>query len=82
MPKITEMFAFVVADTAPDDEGVIAFYASNGMMMPMCGADLDRIESLIPIAQRWADESGKPMRIYKFTGKEQIGEILPRAGAK
>lgn len=62
MPKITEMFAFVVADKGPDDEGVPAFMDRNGTLLPMCGADIERVESLIPIAQQWARRPRSPMR--------------------
>lgn len=76
MPKITEMYCFAVNDSNDDDEGVPAFDSVLGPM-PMVGADLDRIGSLIPIAQIMANELGKPLRIYKFTVREQIGEVLP-----
>jgi len=73
MPLITEMFAFVVSDSAPDDEGVIALAG-----LPLVGADLARVASLTEAAQRIADATGKQVRIYKFGAKEQIGEINPR----
>ena len=53
MPKITELFAFVAEDTGPDDEGVMAFSVdsfSGPMMMPLIGADMERVESLRAIA--------------------------------
>lgn len=38
MPLITEMYAFVTSDTAPDDEGIPAFM--NGpILMPMTGVE-------------------------------------------
>lgn len=77
MPKITEMFCFAIDDKDANDEGVPAF-DSGVMTLPMMGADLRRVEQLTPIAQRLADASGKPIRIYKFSVKEQIGEISPR----
>lgn len=77
MPKITEMFCFAVDDSGEKDEGVPAF-ESGRMMWPLMGADLTRVESLMPIAQKIADETGKPIRIYKFSRREQIGEISPR----
>lgn len=77
MPLITQMYAFVTSDAAPDDEGVPAFM--NGtILMPMTGADMARVQDLMPIAQRIADETGKQIRIYRFSQKEQIGVIEPR----
>lgn len=80
MPRITEMFCFAVSDKSDDDEGVLAVATLLGPM-PLVGADTARIESLMPHAQKAADELGKPLRIYKFTHREQIGEVTPRAKA-
>jgi hypothetical protein len=73
--KITEAFAFVMAD---DDgtEGVPG-YLSKGTWMPMVGTDLARVESLMPVAQEIANVARKPIRVVKFTGMQQIGEISP-----
>lgn len=72
------MYCFAVSDKDDDDEGVAAISSRLGPM-PLVGADLTRIESLLPKAQVVADELGKPIRIYKFSHREQIGEINPRA---
>ncbi len=78
MPKITELYAFVVDDTGPDDEGVIGENI-GGQWMPFMGADLERVRSLMEErAQRIADKLGKQIRIYRFSQKEQIGTIEPR----
>ncbi len=77
MPKITELFCFAIDDKDKNNEGVPAF-ESGYMTLPMMGADLARVEDLMPMAQKLADAHGKPIRIYKFSVKEQIGEILPR----
>ena len=43
MPKITELYAWVIADSGPDDEGVPAFLdLTTGSWMPMMGADRAR----------------------------------------
>lgn len=77
MPRITELFCFAINDTDPEDEGVPAFDLLGGV--PMIGADMARVEDLIPLAQRLSDESGKQIRIYKFSQREQIGTINPRS---
>lgn len=71
MPKITEMFAFVVADKDENDEGVMGFGTPGGGMMPMVGADLDRVKSLIPIADQIKQVTGKAYKIlhFKLTGE-------------
>ena len=81
MPKITELFCFAVSDKDDDDEGVPAVKHPIGPL-PLLGADLKRIDALMPYAQDLADQLGKPLRIYKFSQKEQIGEVQPRARKK
>lgn len=74
------MFCFVIADKSPDDEGIPAIHSSLGPM-PLIGADLRRVDSLMPHAQSIADMTGQTIRVYKFTHKEQIGEINPQGHA-
>lgn len=69
MPKITEMYAFVVADKDENDEGIIGFAPdpkAPTAMMPMVGADMARIESLRPLADRVSAQIGKPYKILRF----------------
>ena len=66
MPKITEMFAFVVADKDEDDEGVLAHRLPDGGWFPMVGADMGRVESLRIIADNLSQLIGKPYKILHF----------------
>lgn len=77
MPKITEMYCFAMYDKDESDEGVPVFTSRDGELMPLMGADLTRIDSLRIVAQALADAFGKQLRIYKFTNREQIGEVNP-----
>ena len=77
MPRITEMFAFIVADTGPDDEGVPAM-SIGGMHMPLCGADLKRIEQLRPYAANIARALKKPVRLVRFGAMEELETVSPR----
>jgi hypothetical protein len=73
MPKITEMFAYVMADKDEDDEGVIGFYSPQaGGWIPMVGADVDRVKSLKKEADRISAQVGKPYKILKFKLVEEI----------
>lgn len=74
MVTIDEMFAFVSDD--PDGEGVCAVHTATGWM-PLMGADLARVESLRPIAQAIADQTGRRIRIVRFTTREEVGTIVP-----
>jgi len=73
MPKITEMFAFV-AEEVPGDEGVMGFKNHRGEWMPMVGADMERVSSLIPMADEIAKILNLKYRILKF---ELVGQINP-----
>ena len=74
MPRIEEMYAFVAEDKGPDDEGVVGFMADTGWM-PMVGADMARVESLRPIAEAAARASGKPVKLLRFTTREEVEAI-------
>ena len=73
MPKITEMFAYVMADKNEYDEGLIGFYSPRvGGWVPMVGADMDRIKSLKKEADRVSARVGRPYKNLKF---KLVGEI-------
>jgi hypothetical protein len=78
MPKITAMFAFVTKDKQPYDkgEGVMGFLTTDKTWMPMVGADLDRVKSLIPMADAMAKRLGIKYRIIKFTNRIDITEEI------
>jgi hypothetical protein len=71
MPKLTELFAFVVADQDEDDEGVMAF-KSGDTWMPMVGTDIKRIEALRPIADSISQQMGKSYRIVLLRAIEEV----------
>lgn len=77
MPRITELYAYVVADSGPDDEGVPAWLGPDGAWMPMMGADLERAESLRPEAEKVARLLGRSVKLVRSTGIEVIDEVLP-----
>jgi hypothetical protein len=71
--KIDAMFAFVAQ--GPEGEGVMGasmVIAGREMMMPLVGADLNRIKSLLPYAKMISEQSGQPFRIYRFDNKTDI----------
>jgi hypothetical protein len=76
LKTIDQMFAFVVIDEN-GDEGIPAI-SMGPWFMAMVGADMDRIDSLMPEAQQICNLSGKPMKIVRFSQIEQIGEVNPR----
>lgn len=74
MPKIDEMYAFVVEDSGPDDEGIIGMNTKGGWM-PLVGADMARIESLRPIARNIAYQLGKPVKLLHFDNRKELEVI-------
>jgi len=74
MPKIEQMYAFVCEDSGPEDEGIIGMQTGMGWM-PLVGADMARVKSLRPIAETIARSSGKPVKLLRFTTREEI-EII------
>ncbi len=74
MPKIEEMYAFVAEDTGPDDEGVVAMATGSGWL-PMVGADMARAESLKSIARDISAQTGKKVKLLRFTQREDLGDV-------
>jgi hypothetical protein len=66
------MFAFVVADKGPEDEGVMAARTPLGEWFPLVGADLARVDSLRPLADDIARVTGKPYRVVRFKLEGEI----------
>lgn len=77
MPRIEELYAFVIADKDEDDEGVPALRIGNNIL-PLMGADLERMRGrLHEVAQSEANRTGKPIKLIKSTGIEVIETIEP-----
>lgn len=71
--RIDSMYAFVSEND--EGEGIMATTIPlNGkmVMMPLVGGDMARVTSLIPIAQKISEASGKSFRIIRFERKEDI----------
>ena len=77
MPRVEQLYAWVMTDTGPDDEGVPAFLGPDGAWMPMMGADLERAESLGGIVQEMANAQGKSIKLIRSTGVEVVEVIEP-----
>ena len=74
MPRIEQMYAFVCEDSGPEDEGIIGMQTGMGWML-LVGADMARVESLRPIAETTARSLGKPVKLLRFTTREEV-EII------
>jgi hypothetical protein len=65
MPIITEMFAFCTEEKE-GDEGVIGFLSPQGQWIPLVGADMDRVKSLLNIAKEIATEQNLTVVLKRF----------------
>jgi len=70
---VTGLFAFIATDPANGDEGIVAYEDSTGMMLPMIGADMTRVNALRPIADEIADHTGIPYKIKYFVLENSNG---------
>jgi hypothetical protein len=73
--KIEEMFAIVAVDEQGEGiMGISLVIDGQLMMTPLVGADMKRIEGLIPHAKQIQAETGTPFKIYKFSNKQDVTE--------
>ena len=79
MPRIKEMYAFIVEDTGPDDEGVVAIPSISRehapIWVPLVGADMARVDSLRPLAEDIGRQSGKKVTLVHFSNRRDL-EII------
>lgn len=74
MPKINEMYAFICEDKGPDDEGIVGMSVGS-WIMPLVGADMDRVNSLLTYARDISRATGKKIKLIRFTDREDLKEI-------
>lgn len=77
MPKITTLYAWIIADTGPDDEGIITLHLPNRVTMPLVGGDKARMESLRTHAQATATATRKPVVLRMFGEGVEIDRVEP-----
>jgi hypothetical protein len=76
MPCIKELWLFVATDEATGDEGCIAMDTPIGPQ-PMIAADEKRLNSLRPMAEAAARQSGTTVRLVKFSDRSVVEEFSP-----
>lgn len=82
MPKIEELWAWVIEDSDPDDEGVPAYLGVDGAWYPLIGADRHRALSLRGEAQKTADLTGKRLVLRRSVGLlETVETVQPTTGS-
>ena len=63
--RITEIFAFISKDK-DGNEGIMGAMTNEGTMMPLIGADVDRVDSLFPVANKIKEITGIDYEIRYF----------------
>jgi hypothetical protein len=58
-------------------EGLCAAPFGQNMTLPLIAADAARLKNIIPIAKRIATMFGKPVRLAKFTKREDVEIYQP-----
>ncbi len=74
MPKFDALYAFISTDTGPDDEALVGMNTSSGWM-PMVGSDMEATDKLKPIAAAVARRLGKPIKLIRFSNREELETI-------
>jgi hypothetical protein len=75
--RIDEVFVFIVTDG--EGEGVPAI-RHDDMVLPLFGADVARVESLKAAAARVARQSGKAVKLVRFTQRQELATFDPVIG--
>lgn len=77
MPRSIDALYAWVATEKDGGEGVCgAFIAGLGGMVPLVGADRERVDSLRPYAELTRKTTGCPVRLVRFSRREDL-EALP-----
>lgn len=76
--RIAHIYAFIALDPADNTEGLPAYWSpSLGAHLPMIGADLEMIDMLRPKAKQIATELGVPIRLVRFSVREELEVFEP-----
>lgn len=76
--RIETLFAFIVVDT--DGTEGIPVFQSGQHLIPLTGADVDRVLSLMPIAMQIAGEHNRSIEVVHFSRREHQGWVDPPGG--
>lgn len=71
--RVDEVYCFI-ARNKDGDEGIPAIQLGN-LMMPMVGADMDRVLSLMGFAKTMAKEGSVTIELVKFSNRTHVETI-------
>ena len=76
MPRIDEMYAYISTDADENDEGIVGFHTGKEWI-PCVGADMDRMNSLRPMAEMIATKENMTLLLVKFSTRTELEVIEP-----
>lgn len=71
---IEKIYCFIAHNE--EGEGICAFQSENGWI-PLVGADMKRVDSLMGKAQHISNKTGKRITVCEFDNRVLIKEIKP-----
>lgn len=75
MKEINEIYAFFLTDAK--DREILAAVKKGNDYVPLIAANKTRLKVLQPLAKQLADSSGMPIKLVRYTGREEINVIAP-----
>lgn len=75
--SIDRMYAYIATDPEGSGEGIAAHFMPGQGWMPLVGADMERMNSLRPIAQKLADAGGRRIVLAHFEDRRDIEVLEP-----
>ena len=76
--KILSIWAYTQIDVVDNTEGIIGYLQDDGRWLPLVGADLARVHSLLPYAQAIADRTQQPVTLAHFSVRTDEVTLSPR----
>jgi hypothetical protein len=74
--RISEIWAFTTVGD-DDEEGIIPFVSRMGVL-PMIAADDVRLTQLTPLAQDFANQTKRAVRLVKFSTLTEVKRLVPQ----
>jgi hypothetical protein len=74
---IDELWAYIVVDPEDEDEGMPLWSPTPGTYTPAMGAERQRMDSLRGLAEQVATDMQRPVRLVRFSQREEIETIEP-----
>jgi len=69
--RIEEIYAYTAIDPDDNIEGIVSAQTGVGLI-PLVGADIERMLSYKEVAQAAADETGAPIKLVRFSNRQEI----------